>query len=186
MNDVIAPWYRRHLLLVIGLSLLSGFCLCWFGCKWKSKPTIVYVVRHAEKGLDPGNGDPALSAAGAARAVELARVLDRCDVQVAYATQFQRTQQTVAPTATLETLTPIVVQANDVAGLVASIRANDRGKIVLVAAHSNTAPEIVHELCGATVPAIDDETEFDNLYQVLLPRCGSPKLQHMKYGAPSP
>ncbi|MBI5433583.1 MAG: histidine phosphatase family protein [Planctomycetes bacterium] len=186
MNDVIAPWYRRHLLLVVCLSLFCGFFVCWFGCKWKSKPTIVYIVRHAEKGPDPGNGDPALSAPGIARAAELARVLDRCDVEVAYATQFQRTQQTVAPTATQEALTPILLQSSDVAGLVASIRSNDRGKIVLVAAHSNSAPEIVLELCGATVPAIDDATEFDNLYQVFLPRCGSPKLQHMKYGAPSP
>lgn len=179
-DRIFRPWLWCCLCLVCGISIW------WFWCKWQSPPTIVWVVRHAEKGADPGNGDPPLAANGVVRAEELARMLDLCDVQVAYATQFLRTQQTVAPTATQEGVTPITFQANDVAALVASIRSNDRGKVVLVAAHSNTAPQIVDELSGVSVPAIDDATEFDNLYEVILPRCGKPRVQHLKYGVPSP
>lgn len=180
LAKLLKPWFW------CGLALVCGFWFCWWRCKGSAAPTIVWIVRHAEKGADPGNGDPPLAANGVIRAAELARMLEHCGVQAVYATPFQRTQQTVAPTASQAGVTPTIFPANDVASLVASIRSNDRGKVVLVAAHSNTAPQIVDELSGVVVPAIVDATEFDNLYEVVLPRCGKPRVQHLKYGAPSP
>src|SRR5438067_13250377 len=57
--------------------------------------TTVILIRHAEKVIDPNNSDPDLSPAGQARAQELARMFGDGGINAIYATQYQRTQQTV-------------------------------------------------------------------------------------------
>src|SRR5580700_4879929 len=64
--------------------------------------TIVVVMRHAEKASD-GTPDPALSAAGAARAARLATIFGGnghdLAVDVIFVTQWQRTAATARPLA---------------------------------------------------------------------------------------
>jgi broad specificity phosphatase PhoE len=147
-------------------------------------PTVVLVVRHAEK-ASPTAKDPQLSAAGKARARALTRALGSAGVGFVYDTEFQRTQATVAPLAAKLGLTPVHWKADDVPGLIKEIQASRRGQIVLVCAHSNTVPAIVTGLAGTAVEEIPDEV-FDNLYVVTLPADGPGRATLLKYGAPSP
>lgn len=146
-------------------------------------PTVVLVVRHAEKAAAPAS-DPPLSAAGQTRTQELIHVAGQAGVQAIYASQFLRTQQTVQPLATQLGLSVTQWDAADVDGLVADIWANHSGQVVLVVGHSDTVPQIIQKLRGGHIPPIGDN-EFDNLYVVLVPRLGWTRVLHMKYGDPS-
>lgn len=148
---------------------------------WWAPPSVVIVIRHAER--DPGT-DPPLNAAGQARAQALAHVAGVASVTAIYATEFQRTQQTVAPLAAARSLTPVRWTADDVTGLVRDIRANHRGEVVLVCAHSETVHAIVNALAGTAEPPIGG-TQFDHFYVVVIPRSGWARAVHLKYGAPT-
>src|SRR5579871_6565122 len=66
-----------------------------------SAQKLVFVVRHAER-ADAGmqaQRDPALSAAGEARAQKLAAMLTDAGVKDIFATEFKRTQDTAKPLA---------------------------------------------------------------------------------------
>jgi hypothetical protein len=68
-----------------------------------------------------------------------------------------------------------------VQGLVNHILSNQRGRTVLVASHSNRAPEIISALGAAPAPVVAD-TDYDNLWVITVPRWGSPRLLLLKYG----
>jgi lysophospholipase L1-like esterase/phosphohistidine phosphatase SixA len=148
-----------------------------------AKVTTVILVRHAEKAAP--SGDPPLSAAGEARAKELARVLASVHPKAIFATHFIRTQQTVAPLAAAAGLKPIVINAGATytADVVKAIRENAGGTIV-VAGHSNTTPEVIHALGIADAPPIADP-EYDNLFIVTLADGSRPQLLTLHYGAPA-
>lgn len=158
--------------------LLAVLLACWYCCR----PTEVLLVRHADR---QGQSD-ALSAAGLVRAQELARVLEKAGIRAIYTSEAARTQQTASPVAELLGLTPLVLDASDVAGLVNAIRTRHAGQKVLVVGHSNTLPQIIAALGGPSVTINSDE--YDTLYLLTLRRCGSPRitLTTRPYGAASP
>src|SRR6266404_9451335 len=82
-----------------------------------SAETFVVIVRHAEKAANDPK-DPDLSSAGRARAEALAKILKDAGITAIFATEFKRTQETAAPTATSSHVTPTVVAAKDTAALV--------------------------------------------------------------------
>jgi phosphohistidine phosphatase SixA len=146
-----------------------------------SAPTI-FLVRHAER-ADAGRGgppmtgaDPPLSTAGRARAKALAVVLKDAGIAEIYATELKRTQRTAAPTAAARGLTVKTVAADDVAGLVAKLKAATGN--VLVVGHSNTVPEIIKSL-GVNTPVTIADAEFDNLFVVV--QGVSPRLLRLHY-----
>lgn len=126
---------------------------------------LVVVVRHAEKATDDPR-DPGLAARGHARAAALAAALAGSLPDVAYATQFKRTQQTAAPAALAAGITVTVrpVQgdsaAADATNLARELRALPAGSVALVVGHSNTVPGIVAALDGRPETAMP-ETEYD-------------------------
>ena len=149
-------------------------------------PTTVLVVRHAEKEGPPADpADPPLSVAGQTRAQELARVAGEAGVTAIFATQYQRTQQTVQPLATARGLTPIQLPANDTAGVIDQIKSNHRGGTVLVCAHSNSVDNIIDGLGGGAMGDLS-ESQFDNLFVVVIRRWDWTRLVHLKYGAATP
>lgn len=167
--------------------VLAALCL-FARCAPRAMPppthTTVFIVRHAEK-QDASDPDSRLSAAGHARARELADRLKDEDVRYIYATTKVRTQETVAPLAQLRGITPVVLDPYALEELAVGIRTLAPGSAVLVAGHSNSVPDIVQRLSGQAVEAIPEHC-FDRLYKVTMPRDGAATLEVLRFGAPTP
>lgn len=150
-----------------------------------SRPiTTVILVRHAEKKIDPSNPDPDLMPTGEARAQEIARMFGEAGVNVIYATQYKRTQQTVKPLADRIGVATTVLDSKQTDELTKRLQTNHRGQTVLIAGHNNTVPALVSALSGENYTVIP-ESEYDNLYIVTIYRFGKAKVVKLKYGAAS-
>jgi phosphohistidine phosphatase SixA len=124
--------------------------------------TVVYVVRHAEKASD--GEDPPLTEQGLARAEALVVLLADEPLAAVYSTPYQRTQQTVAPTAAAHGLS--VTPYDPGSDLPASILAEHGGQLILVAGHSNTVPAIVAGLGVSPAPAEIPHDRYGDLYRI--------------------
>jgi broad specificity phosphatase PhoE len=147
-------------------------------------PTVVVLVRHAEKAPQPA-ADPPLSEAGAARAKALVAVARDAGVSAIITTQYVRTKATAEPTATALNVTPEIVNAGPMpahAKAVADQVLKHAGGTVLVVGHSNTIPAIVGAL-GAPQPKELCDSEYDQVFVVVLGDAGPPRLLRSKYGA---
>ncbi|MEO8337622.1 MAG: histidine phosphatase family protein [bacterium] len=143
--------------------------------------TTIIVVRHAEKAAEPA-ADPPLTAAGAARAESLAEVVRDAGVNVIVSTQYQRTRQTVAPTAWKLSIVAEVIDARVSPRATAdTLLARYRGRTVLVAGHSNTVPAIVAAL-GAPQPADICDAGYDNMFVVTVPPSGAATVTRLHFG----
>jgi len=145
-------------------------------------PTTVLFVRHAEKASTPAD-DPPLTPEGTTRATTLLRVAKDSGLKAIYATQFARTQQTVQPLAAHLKLPITQLPAANIDALVANIRSHHRGEAVLVAAHSNTIPDIIQKLGADPIPPIA-ELEFDNFYVITIPASARAHTVRLHYGEP--
>ncbi|MEP6568976.1 MAG: phosphoglycerate mutase family protein [Acidobacteriota bacterium] len=170
----------RSLLLFVFLAAASfpaGVCAI------DQPPTTLILVRHAEKKIvPPENKDADLSPAGVARAEELARMFSDSGIAAIYATQYKRTQQTVRPLADKLGLPVTQIEAKKTADLVKQIRSRNTGQVIFIAGHNNTVPEIIAAFGGPQLPIIP-ETEYYNLYILVVSGDGSAKLVKMKYGS---
>lgn len=173
---------RRWLVAVLLAILLGGLAL-WLVPRFSADPeTIIFVIRHGEKSPAPSK-DPPLAPAGEARAQELVHVLRSANIQKIYASEFQRTQQTVRPLAAALSLTvDTSFIGKDLTALAGDILQNHPGQTVLVAHHSNTVPQLIALLGGGVIPPIDEATEFDRLY-IVHHRQSGVTVTRMKYGA---
>lgn len=118
--------------------------------------TVYYCIRHAEKDRsDTTNKNPNLTEAGAGRAQNWAKVLTNVAFDAVYSTDYNRTQQTAAPTAEAQGLK---VQSYDPRDLYNTEFAQaTAGKTILVVGHSNTTPVFVNKvLAKETYPWMDD------------------------------
>lgn len=120
--------------------LLSGEIVAAKG----SQATTIYLVRHAER--SSGARDAPLSDLGMRRARGLAGDLENIHLDAIYATEFQRTQQTVAPTAQSKSVDVRTTSANKLGRLIRELRRMPKGSKVLVASHSWTIPRLVKKL----------------------------------------
>ncbi len=146
--------------------------------KTPSIATTVFLVRHAEK--EAVDKDPGLTGAGIRRAESLAKVLSGADLKAAYATEFRRTRDTVAPAARAAGVTPTVVAAMDDAALAKKLLADHAGQNVLVAGHSNTIPAILKAL-GVEKAVELGHDDYDDLFVVVLEPGRRPHLISLKY-----
>lgn len=150
----------------------------------QAAPTIIYVVRHAEKAADdPDPRDPGLSALGLARREALGRTLADVPLRAVYATEYRRTRETVQPLAEGRGLAVTVAPARDAAGLAKTILESHRGETVLVAGHSNTVPAILRALGAAEAPDLA-ESDYDDLFIATVSSEGSASLVRLHYGPP--
>jgi phosphohistidine phosphatase SixA len=144
-----------------------------------SRTTVtVYLVRHAEKTAEVA--DPPLTAAGAARARALADLLAEARVDAVVATEFQRTQQTVAPLAERLGLQVEVVDAAAADALVARLLASPPGSGVVVAGHSNTVPQLIAALGVEEAVEIPDD-RYGDLFVVSIDG-GTASLERRRFG----
>lgn len=135
----------------------------------------VFVVRHAEK---LGGHDPALSAAGQARAAALADLLATERIVRIFSTDTRRTRQTAAPLAERLRLQVELYDHRNQAGLAWMLRQTNGN--ALVVGHSNTIAETVAALAAAPGPAVADN-EYDRLYVVTLAKDGT-RAEIRRYG----
>ncbi|MFO1077240.1 MAG: nuclear transport factor 2 family protein [Planctomycetota bacterium] len=139
--------------------------------------TTIVIVRHAEKVAD-GSRDPGLTAAGTARAERLAQLLGDVPVQAVFATEFRRTQATVAPLARARGLEPRIVNARDTAALAHTLRREFATGTAVVAAHSDTIPALLQSLGITDHVAIADDA-YDDLFIVTLD-LGDARMLHLR------
>jgi len=184
MDQTPEPRTRLRTIVVFSLLALVFVAVIVFGyfSTFLRPVTTVIIVRHAEKNIEPNNPDPDLSPAGQARAQEIARIFGDSGVQAIYATQYKRTQQTVAPLANRLGLSVTSIDAKQSAELTRRILSTNRGQTVFIAGHNNTVPEIVNILSGENFPIIP-ESEYDNMFIVTMYRFGKAKVLKVKYGA---
>lgn len=164
---------RRTLALAAAAVLVAGSA---------AAGPLVIVVRHAEK-ADASN-DPALSAAGEARAVTLAAVLESTPPTHVFVSPFRRTQATAAPASRSAFRTVVGLEQGPefhVKQIADAVSVLPDSATVLVVGHSNTVPAIVRALGGAAADMPD--CEYDRLTILDLRTGASPET--VRYGAPS-
>lgn len=184
MNGVLA------LIAALLLALMVCGCAAGGGAGGsEAAVTTVILVRHAEKESGP---DPALTAAGRVRAEALvgevrATLPAGAGLDAALATNTRRAQETAAPAAGAfgieVTTTPLSGGADGYfADVVRRIRGELAGKRVLVVGHSNTTPQMVELLTGAS-GLMMSEAEYDRLFVVRLFADGRSEWEERRYGA---
>jgi broad specificity phosphatase PhoE len=131
-------------------------------------PTIVFLVRHGEKLT---GDDPDLSPAGQQRAQNIAAALKKTSITRIYTTPVKRTRQTAQPLAAALGLEALTYDAKKPELLVAHIKGQPG--TVLVVGHSNTLPALVTLFGGKAGGEINEATEFDRLYQLIIERDGT-------------
>jgi broad specificity phosphatase PhoE len=148
--------------------------------------TTVIFVRHADAPLVV-DADTALSASGALRAEELARVLGDVDVvqgvDAIFSSALRVDQETVAPLARRLNLPVQDFDPLDNRSLRKRILRKYKGKIVLVVADPPFIQKVVARLQGSKkIPSMADG-EYDNIYIVSIPWYGKVKTLRLHYGA---
>ena len=138
---------QRLSAVLCGISLLLG------GSFAMANEFTVYVVRHAEKA--PAESDPPLSEQGHKRALVLAEMLKKADIQALYSTPYRRTQQTAQPLAAALDLSVQDYRPGAADELIQKLKAAANN--ALVVGHSNTVPKLVRALGGHS----EDLTEQD-------------------------
>jgi len=140
--------------------------------------TTIYIVRHAEKVDD--STDPELSDAGKERALKLAGMLEKIDVDAIYSTNYKRTLATVRPTSHLK---EVEVQLYDPRNEVEYERILEEniGKIILIAGHSNTVPMAANFYLGEDRLEKFDESDYGNFLILMVKEVGDTKLIHLTF-----
>jgi broad specificity phosphatase PhoE len=154
-----------------------------------AQATIIILARHGEKAVEPG-ANPALSAAGEARATALAQALASARLDAVFATEFTRTQRTAEPAAAAHHLRVRIlpVHGDSLAharAVAAAIRARPRGDAVLIVEHSNTIPAIIAALGGPELPELCSN-EYATVFVLVRQPGREPRLIRSQFGAPDP
>lgn len=153
----------RHWLTICATAL--GLTLVAIPLDAQQDPTLVLLVRHAERADDGSDPNPELSEIGRARAVCLAESLADAGVDRVFSTNYIRTRRTARPLA--ERL-GVEIETYDPRGLDDfADQLGATGGTVLVVGHSNTTPALVEALGGDPVRPIEHD-EYDRLYAVTL------------------
>src|SRR5437870_10325243 len=132
------PGFRTVIVFAMLFAVLGAVVVFAYFVTFRRPVTTIILIRHAEKIIDPNNPDVDLSAAGQARAQELARMFGDAGINAIYATRYKRTQQTVKPLADKLGLRINVVNSKNTNDLLAQIRAQNSGQTVFIAGHNNS------------------------------------------------
>lgn len=153
----------------------------------RGRPTIYYVIRHAER--DPGL-DPPINDEGRARAERLAAILASAGIDEIVGTMFVRTQQTAEPlsraTGVGIVVAPAVMGASWSAfGAEVGAWLRDRevpGSTVLVIGHSAGFNSEVVRALGGVAPVGE---RYQDLTLVVRETDGTVRTSTLEYGGPS-
>lgn len=157
------------------------------------EPTVVFLLRHAEAlPKSASERDPALAEAGEKRAATLAKLLGSAGATHLFASEYVRTQSTLAPLAEATGLEVTVVPAGKPDRQLQLLRDLPAGSIAVVAGHSNTVPALAGSL-GVEMSGLVDQPPYgrilpheayDRIAQVVLPagEDAAVKLIELAYG----
>lgn len=146
----------------------------------KDFKTTYLLIRHAEKDRsDKSNRDPELNAVGLERAINWASHFENYDLELIYATDYKRTQQTATPTAVKKRLK---ITSYDPSSLYdEAFKEATKGKQVLIVGHSNTTPAFVNAILGEDkYPNMDDDIN-NTLYKVVVTKDGATATTEKMY-----
>jgi hypothetical protein len=175
-----------------------------------SGETRIFLVRHAEKDTtvktcpEGGSKCVPLTAAGEARAAELARLLKAHPLQGIFATDYKRVHDTARPSDRTPSLLVVFPAREQVDRVLAEIAPHPG--TYLVVTHSDVVVPFLRRLladdtiaitAGALPPAttpggmstaqpssvIIDDPDYDNLFLITLRPSGEKTCQHFFYGA---
>lgn len=135
----------------------------------------VLVMRHLETAGEAE--DRPLSDVGRARAERLATLLAEAGITRCITSRYKRTQETLAPLAAAQGL-KLEPDERSMADLASALRTGTDAT-VLVAGHSNTAPELLREL-GVKDEVKIPEDRFGDLFLVRIPTGGTPSLLRLR------
>jgi broad specificity phosphatase PhoE len=189
MKSAHASLQRRPFLIPIWLAAIGAMgivvvAIVGLSILFTADSTMVIVIRHAEK-ESVSVADPALSAAGEARAALLERMFGQPKgaghLDAIYISSALRNRMTAAPLAAQLGIAPIVAPTDDPKGLARRIVRENSGKRVLVIGHVNTVPAIVAALSGRSDIPQMDEKDFGTMYIVTVPRIGRANVLRVSY-----
>jgi phosphohistidine phosphatase SixA len=152
----------------------------------QSAPTVVIIVRHADKAAAPAN-DPPLTDVGVERARALAELLKDAKVGAVLHTPTTRTRETARPTAERFGLTPEIIPTGPmpvVSAAVVNMVQRHAGQTVLIVGHSNTVMPWIAALGGPQRENLCDH-QYDGIYTLIIDG-SSVRLVEARYGPPNP
>lgn len=176
---------RRRRWVAIAGYVIVAIGLAWF-FELQATTTVIF-VRHTdtEAPLAAGN-DPVLSAVGRQRAELLADVVQDMDVvagvDVIYADQTLRTQQTAAPIAARRGIEVALADPYEVEAFMAQVLREHKGRIVLVVTQADAIAPLIDELHGSKRLPQMAENDYDDIYVVIIPWFGKVKTLRLHYG----
>ncbi|MGB2907615.1 MAG: phosphoglycerate mutase family protein [Candidatus Aminicenantaceae bacterium] len=176
---------KKSLILILSLIVFLGYIALALGNAGDdTAETTLILVRHAEKAAD-GTLNPPLTDLGAARAAELAYLLGHVKLDAVYSTPFQRTEDTVLPTARGKGLEVQPYRA-DQEDFLDNVLKKYRGGTVLICGHSNTVPILANELLGREEYEQLDDAVYDNLFIVTVPASGPARVLRIRFDTRTP
>lgn len=126
-----------------------------------------YFIRHAEKDRsDSANENPHLTDIGKQRAEHWNEVFKNIDFDVVYSTNYNRTKETVQPTALKNKLELVLYDPKTIH--ISKFLKETEGKNILVVGHSNTTPDFVNRILGSKKYVDIDDSNNSNLYIVTI------------------
>ena len=109
--------------------------------------TTYYLIRHAEKDRsDPTNKNPELTEEGVLRAMKWAKYFENLKIDQIFSTDYSRTMQTAAYTASQKQLMVESYDPNDLYN--DDFKELTKGNNVLIVGHRNTTPQFVNAIMG--------------------------------------
>ena len=150
---------KYFFLLVFTLSSIVAFS--------QDNVTTYYLIRHAEKDrTDKTNKNPNLKEKGEKRAKKWAKVFKDVNFDLVYATNYNRTQQTAAPTAKSKNLKVLAYNPNKLFNK--EFQKATKGKTVLVVGHSNTTPMLANKILNKEKYKFINDHNNANLYIITI------------------
>ena len=168
----------RTVLVVTLLGLILS-------CAAQAQEHMVFLVRHAEKAVEPA-ADPPLSTQGLLRAESLAVRIANAKPSAIYTSQYQRTQMTANPLARAVgigiTVVPIdKASAGDYPQLLRMrICAQPAGSNAVIIGHSNTIPTIAAAWTAQSVRPIAED-EYNRMLIIKFKDCQAVEWLDLRY-----
>ena len=126
-----------------------------------------YLIRHAEKDrTNPKDPNPSLNIDGLKRAERWATYFEHFQIDQIYITKYIRTKQTISMIAQQKMINPILYDPHNIQ--LDDFLKETNGKIILIAGHNNTTPQLVNMLLGKDEFKDMDDNDNSTLFKVTI------------------